>query len=100
MRYQQYAPAVPTRTTLRRTAARTTDAVRGYAAGAIVVCVALATFVAGGAALVVALAAVAVALPAHPLGLLATVAVTTVGVYTLPLVAVRAATRVVAATTT
>lgn len=91
MRYTQYTTALPTRTTLRQTAARTVDAAFGYAARAAVVCAALAVFAAGAAALAVALAVIVAALPAHPPGLLATAAVTTFAVYTLPLLAVRAA---------
>lgn len=99
----RYAPTLPSRTTLRRAAARIADvasglSIRGLAAHALVVFAAFATFAASATVTAVALAAIVAALPAHPPGLLATAAITTFALYTLPFLALRAALRVADAT--
>lgn len=119
MGYTQFTATLPTRTKLRKTArwlrrlvdaseagrsarratgARALDAAVTYAANAAVAAVAVATFAAGGLAIALALGVVLARLPGHPVGLLAASAITTVALYTLPLLAVRAATRAARAT--
>lgn len=95
------AAKLPTRTALRRTATRTRAAVRERAATAAVVLSAAVTFALGAAVLAAALALAVTTLTAHlvappnahPVALLAGAFVATFGLYTLPLLALRAAVR-------
>lgn len=105
MRYTQLTTALPTRTTLRKTArslrrlatASKPTPITDYAASAAVLLVAVTTFVAGATAITVTVGVVLASLPAHPLALLVAAATTTVAFYTLPLLVVRAVTRAVVA---
>lgn len=91
MRYTNYTAELPTRTTLRETAARTLDAAGHVAADAAVACVAALTFAASATAAAVALGVALATLPAHPFGLLAAAAAVVVTARTVPLLALWAA---------
>jgi hypothetical protein len=94
MRYTKYTAKLPTRTTLRDTAAtlRTTahrarDDAGDYATTAVLVCIAAAAIVTGAMGVGLTLSAVLTALPDHQLALLAATATTLVALYALPLLA-------------
>jgi hypothetical protein len=91
MRHTKYTAKLPTKTTLRDATTRTRRAASGYAAGALVVGTAIATFGAGATATAVALALLLAALPANPFALLAAVAAVVAAARAVPLLALSAA---------
>ncbi|WP_135854250.1 hypothetical protein [Halorussus salinus] len=95
MRYTNYPPTLPTRTTLRTAATRTRDAASAWGVHALVAGAAIVTFAAGATAAVVALALLLGSLPGNPLALLAAAAAVVVTARTLPLLALYAARRAV-----
>jgi hypothetical protein len=97
MRYTKYTARLPTRTTLRDTAAtlRTTahrarDDAGDYATSAVLVCVAAAAIVTGAMGAGLTFSAVLTVLPGHQFVLLAAIATTLVALHALPLLALLA----------
>ncbi|MFC4451511.1 hypothetical protein [Halorussus aquaticus] len=91
MRYTQYTPERPTRTTLRNAAARTRDAADRYAKMTVTLAVAAAAFAVGTTAAAFALGLILASMPGHPFALLAATAATVAAASAVPLLALFAA---------
>ncbi|NEU58046.1 hypothetical protein [Halorussus sp. MSC15.2] len=91
MRYTQYTPERPTRTTLRNAVSRTRYVADRYAKMTAVFAVAAAAFAVGTAAVAFALGVVLATLPGHPFALLAAAAATVAAASAVPVLALFAA---------
>lgn len=90
MRYTNFTAELPTRTTLRETAASAFDAAGDWATTVAVACVAVLAFATSATVVAVALGVALAVMPAHPFGLLATAAVVVVAAHAVPVLALSA----------